>query len=181
MALALSAGVLAAAPSSVMAATATGHGTMAPMLAPTCSLNACNGTDPHATHCDATAVNPVPAVNIYIGSSRVGTLQLRFSNACRTIWSRVTYTGDSGIGPYTYVATGIYRDGGVHYSFIDGTCNTGLLPNSFCEDYVPINVGSYGEQIYDGGYTGYARGAVCGPTQPDCQAGWEYSPRSQSY
>jgi hypothetical protein len=144
MIVSMSAGVMAATPLQAMAAS------------PTCSLNGCNGTDPYATHCADSVVspNPVPNVNIYNGSTRVGVIELRFSRVCRTTWARVTYVG--GFGAHSYVATGIYRSDGVNYDYPHGTCDT------FCRDYLTPGYTSYGRQVYDGGYLSWAAGYVCG-------------------
>lgn len=129
-----------------------------------CSGNGCNGTDPHATLCDQTAVRApgTGLTHIWYAGNDVGYVELRFSTQCRTIWSRVFYTG--GYGSQAWMATGVYRDPEPpSYDFVNGTCRTATIPNSFCHDYLTANsgVGSYGLQIYDGGYWGYAVGYFC--------------------
>jgi hypothetical protein len=155
MAVTLSFGVLAVSAGAVAATSCTpsNHG------------NWCNGTSPQDTGCAATSERApgVAPAYIYNGSSQVGYVELRFSKACRTTWARVFYY-PGGMGSKSYVSTGIYRSDSTSYSYFDGTCGY------VCRDYLSpsTTVGSYGVQVYDGGYTSFAVGYICG-SDSTCQ------------
>ncbi len=61
----------------------------------TCSGNGCNGLDPETTPCASDAIT-AQTKSIYATisgkSTYVGYVQLRWSNACKTNWARVTRT-----------------------------------------------------------------------------------------
>jgi hypothetical protein len=167
MALALTAGLMAALPSQAMAATSTAIPHVVPMLSGT----GYDGTDPQATGCAASAeLAPGTIVQpIFHGTTKVGTVELRYSTSCHTAWARVYYVG-SYYGSSSWVGTGIHRASGSpmpkNYDYFDGSCNT------FCHDYVSSGTGSYGYQIYDGsGYSAYAMGYICA-SDSTCQTTW---------
>jgi hypothetical protein len=86
--------LLAAALTSVSIVTVTST----PAQAATCSGYGCDGLDPNATGCSAGA-NDTGSTYLYNASgSIVGLLELRYSPACGTNWSRVTsYVGVRGL------------------------------------------------------------------------------------
>ncbi|MFE7955636.1 DUF2690 domain-containing protein [Streptomyces sp. NPDC057413] len=51
--------------------------------------------DPISSGCANTATT-ARSTAVYVGSTRVGTIELRYSTGCRTVWARVTSTGPYG-------------------------------------------------------------------------------------
>src|SRR5262249_37962634 len=83
----LAAALLAGGTALALAAPASATSTSAaatPTPALLCSGSSCDGQDPAATGCDATAstVDSIP--------TSFGTIDLRFSSACQTNWVRIT-------------------------------------------------------------------------------------------
>lgn len=54
-----------------------------------------DGEDPIASGCANTAIT-ARSTAIYVNDTRVGTIELRYSTACRTVWGRVLSTGPYG-------------------------------------------------------------------------------------
>jgi Protein of unknown function (DUF2690) len=136
----------------VLPATAMSAGAVS---AVTCSGYGCDGTSPASTGCSVGATNK-DLEYIYSGPSMtvVGTIEMRYSQACQTVWARVTNRNRPGTQ-----ATKIFRySDGRYYSGTDSTCPT------FCKDTVGANVGSYGYQLYVGtgqGHPAFAEGFIC--------------------
>jgi hypothetical protein len=151
-----------------------------PVTATACSPsshgNWCNGTSPQLTGCAATGIRApgVPVSYIYSGSTQVGYVELRFSTACRTTWARVFYL--TGFGSTSWIGAGIVRSDGTSYDYgVDDTCTMGQYGDTFCRDNVGPGVGVYGYQVYDGGYTSYAMGFVCGTDSSCAGLGTKYN------
>lgn len=75
--------------------------TMATPPRPTCSGNGCNSTNPQTTNCGVNA--PSTRASTYIRNSAgtvIGLLELRYSNTCRTKWSRLTSAGGTARSAY---------------------------------------------------------------------------------
>jgi len=79
-----------------------------------CSGDACNGLNPETTNCSNGATTVGGPNDIYANlngvNQKVGTVELRWSSACQTNWSRVIRT-DGGTGDY--VMARVVRDDGV--------------------------------------------------------------------
>jgi hypothetical protein len=163
MALALSTGLVVAAPSQVMAATSTAQAHVVPLL----SGEQYTGTDPQATGCAATAERApgTSLVGLYYNGVEIAAVELRFSTHCRTTWARVFLL--SGAGSPAWVSAGIYRSDGRAYDGLGGACG-------FCVSYLypGSGVGDYGYQVYDAGYTSYATGHVCWADSTCQEATW---------
>ncbi|MFI0961143.1 DUF2690 domain-containing protein [Streptomyces sp. NPDC021080] len=64
------------------------------------SAAAYDGQDPISSGCANTAIT-AKSSGIYVGSTQVGTIELRYSTACRTVWARVRSTGPYGTATIT--------------------------------------------------------------------------------
>ncbi|MFF0477759.1 DUF2690 domain-containing protein [Streptomyces sp. NPDC004284] len=59
------------------------------------SAAAYDNQDPNSSGCASTAIT-AKSSPIYVGSTQVGTIELRYSTSCRTVWGRVRSTGPYG-------------------------------------------------------------------------------------
>ncbi|MDX3246667.1 DUF2690 domain-containing protein [Streptomyces sp. ME18-1-4] len=93
--------------------------------------------DPISSGCANTAIT-AQSTGIYVGSTRVGTIELRYSTGCRTVWARVKSTGP--YGGATVTRTSDYdwdRCGSLSYNSSMGqyTCYTRMLNDAGVESY----------------------------------------------
>lgn len=109
----------------------------------TCSGYGCDGRDPINYGCASTAITAESA-NIYMGSTKIGEAQLRYSTACRTVWGRVLSYDTSSAAAFVQRNTDkrAYTCNNVTYSQTLGAYSC----------YTPM--------LYDGGPTSDAGGSI---------------------
>ncbi|MEV0412564.1 DUF2690 domain-containing protein [Streptomyces sp. NPDC050448] len=120
------------------------------------SAAAYDGQDPISSGCANTAITAKSSA-IYVGSTQVGTIELRYSTACRTVWGRVRSTG-----PYGHAT--VTRTSDYEWNY----CGS-LSWNSSMGQY-----SCYTTMLNDAGVSSYATGAASasnGYNSDDVQTG----------
>ncbi|WP_405816654.1 YjfA family protein [Streptomyces sp. NBC_01390] len=93
--------------------------------------------DPIASGCANTAIT-ARSTAIYVGSTRVGTIELRYSTACRTVWGRVLSTGPYGTAKVSRTSDWEWNDCASlswNSSLGQYTCYTAMLNDAGVESY----------------------------------------------
>ncbi|TDU04990.1 uncharacterized protein DUF2690 [Streptomyces sp. 846.5] len=133
-----------------MAATGLTAATLALSLPTQASAATYDGQDPAASGCSSTAVTAKSAP-IYRGDgAQVGTIQLRYSTKCRTVWARI-------ITPYNAGIAVVHRNTDNATEACPINTNT-LKWSSSLGDY-----SCYTPMLNDANVTSYAWGQVDGP------------------
>ena len=93
--------------------------------------------DPIASGCANTAIT-ARSTAIYVNSTQVGTIELRYSTACRTVWGRVLSTGPYGHAMLSRTSDWEWNDcGNLSWNSSLGkyTCYTAMLNDAGVESY----------------------------------------------
>jgi Protein of unknown function (DUF2690) len=113
-----------------------------------CPQNICTGQDPYADGCVADAVTQYTfSAYIYQGSKRVGLVEMRRSNTCGSLWTRVTsYIGSASLYGQIYDAnTPNYQE---NFSYYGTSLYTNMLNFQFDDTMVAVGcVGSYCNRV----------------------------------
>jgi len=127
----------------------------APASLETCYALTCNG-HPASSYTCVTDAEIIYNVDLTVGSTVIGNLQLKWSPSCHASWARLV-TEHGGYDPYTYVFS---SDSKANYSqscpapgqVVTG-CNTDMV-----DDLNPLTSYAYGQVYYgstgDSAYTG---------------------------
>ncbi|WP_327280622.1 MULTISPECIES: DUF2690 domain-containing protein [unclassified Streptomyces] len=101
------------------------------------SAAAYDDQDPISSGCANTAITARSSA-IYVGSTQVGTIELRYSTACRTVWGRVRSTGPYGTASVTRTSDWEWnRCDSLSWNSSMGqyTCYTAMLNDAGVESY----------------------------------------------
>jgi hypothetical protein len=103
-----------------------------------------DNVNPETSACSNTAITALVA-NIYYGGSWVGSVELRYSTACRTVWARVN-------GP-----RGVPGDSSGPTGFVHRNSDGRQLSTSHCNS---AGTSCWSNMLNDAGVTSYAKGTI---------------------